>query len=294
MKRQGRRLLLFLSCLFFAACQMKPTRVIETSDRSLQQLVSKSDRPLKITEDTQIIDVRSNFDFSMVHLPKSVNFSWRDFSQLQLPAPGRLIKDTSVLIRRLSLKGFSPEKPTVVVGQGLDGAGEEGRIAWMLFYLGFQDVQTAHISMFDKALTNVENAPLPNAPRWEPELRDSVNISKEEFLDALISRTKGQKVHVIDARSKEEYFNKKGFGQGYDTPDMQALNIEWKEFYNENGRINPAIRDQLVGVGVQPDHLVITISNQGVRSAAVTYALLSMGYSRATNYTGGYTELRSR
>lgn len=294
MKKQGCLLgitVLNLLLPLWSGCQLAPTRVIETNDRAVQQLVNKSKSKIQITENTQIIDVRSNFDFSVIHLPKSVNLNWRDFAQLQPPAPGRLIQDTSTIVRRLALKGLHPSKPTVVLGQALEGEGEEGRIAWMLFYLGFEDVQTGNIDLFEGQMTNVENPPLPNVPRWVPDLREGVNISRDEFLGALASRTKGQKVHVIDARTKAEYFNKKGFGEAYSTPDLQAINIEWKEFFTPDGRVNQSMRDQLVGVGVQPGDVVIAISNQGLRSGAVTYALLSLGFTRATNYTGGYTEL---
>lgn len=294
MKRQGRLLAIAILSVLLplgSGCQLAPTRVIETSNHAVQQLVNKSKKKIQVTEDTQIIDVRSNFDFSVVHLPKSVNLNWRDFAQLQPPAPGRLIQDTATIVRRLALKGLHPSKPTVVLGQALEGEGEEGRIAWMLFYLGFEDVQTGNINLFERQMTNVENPPLPNVPRWEPDVREGVNISRDEFLGALASRTKGQKVHVIDARSKTEYFNKKGFGEGYSTPDIQAINIEWKEFFTPEGRVNQSMRDQLVGIGVQPGDLVIALSNQGLRSGAVAYALLSLGFTRATNYTGGYSEL---
>lgn len=278
---------------FLAGCQLAPTKIIETRDHEVQKLVNKADERLRLTPETQIVDARSAFEFAMTHLPNSVHINWKHYAQNQAPAPGRLLPEPEKLARRLALKGLTPGQPVIVVGDALEGEASEGRIAWMLFYLGFEDVQTASISLFGEALTNIETPPRPNAPVWEPNLRAGVNLSRKEFISLLQERQQGRRVHVIDVRSKKEYFNRKEMGS-YETPDLQAINIEWKEFFNTDGRPNLNLRDRLRGVGIGVEDRIAVISDQGVRSAAVTWALLAMGFTKAANYTGGYTELLRR
>jgi thiosulfate/3-mercaptopyruvate sulfurtransferase len=218
---------------------------------------------------------------------------WEHFILNRAPAMGRL-QDPDSIVRRLALKGLSPEKPVIVVGEGLKGHGEEGRVAWMLFYLGFNDVQTANIDLFKDSMTNTQTDVRENVAPWKPRLRPALDVSRIEFLDALKRRTQGTSVHIIDVRSQMEYFNKKGAGHPYESPDIQALNIEWKEFFTADGRPQKSLRNKLRSVGISQNDRILVISNQGLRSGAVTWALLALGFPNAGNVTGGYPELLQR
>ena len=53
----------------------------------------------------------------------------------------------------LARAGIAPDSSVVVLGRGLQGEGEEGRIAWMLAYLGVPNIQFANIG-FAEASTH--------------------------------------------------------------------------------------------------------------------------------------------
>ena len=90
-------------------------------------------------------------------------------------------------------------------------------------------------------------------------------------------------------RTKEEYF-----GRGdkkYETPDLHALQIDWKEFFSEDGRPHKSIRGKLKDIGVKLDDEVLIISSNSVRSSAAAYALLALGFKNVRNFLGGWDSL---
>ncbi|MCB0386109.1 MAG: hypothetical protein KDD43_12010 [Bdellovibrionales bacterium] len=277
-------------------CQTpEPTRVIETRIIHFDELSQQLKAPVAITDETVVIDVRPSFDFTMAHIPSSINLQWEEFAQVRGAVPGLVQSDLTRVAKRLALKGIGPTSQVVIVGKGLEGQGEEGRMAWTLFYLGVPKVQITDIKNFDRMLTNIESTPLQNYEDWKPQVISSVLADRKEVLQASLSRKDPmEKVHILDVRSKKEYFSKKGFGLGYNVPDIQAMHIEWKEFFTAGGQVKESMRNQLRGVGIGINDRILVISNRGVRSGAVTMALLALGFQRSANYAGGYTELLLR
>ena len=99
------------------------------------------------------------------------------------------------------------------------------------------------------------------------------------------------KTHLIDVRSSKEYMKKRGLGLSYVYPNINAINIEWKEFFDQSGRPNFDLKERLLSIGIGPNDRVLLLSNQGRRSAAATVSLLSLGYRKAANVSGGYVEV---
>jgi len=278
-----------LTLLFFSACAQKPTKVYTSEDINTLVLAKALHQPIQVTEDTVILDARLPFDFAVAHLAQAVNVRWEDFADSQGPYPGRMKADLSAEVRRLALLGIGPNTPVVILGSGVRGKGEEGRLAWTLLYLGVFNVQTAEADSLGLRYSNIVSQPRANVPAWEPHIRDSILSSREEVIHVAISKH-DERVHILDVRSKNEYFSKNRQLQ-YEVPDLRAVHVEWKEFFTPQGRPNEAIKDQLQAINIIPTDRVLVISNNGARSGAVTYALLSMGYKKAANFAGGYTEL---
>lgn len=275
-------------------CQTEPTKVTETRIINFEELSKLMAAPIEIDDKTVVVDVRSSFDYTMAHIPNSINLRWEEFAQVRGPVPGLLQKDLTRLARRLALKGVGPQSRVVVVGNGLDGQGEEGRMAWTLFYLGIPRVQVAHVENFRKLMTNVQTVIPKNAEEWSPKVVNSVQAARNEILKSAMAKKGSESaVHILDVRTKKEYFGRKGkgFGMGYKVPDLQAMHIHWKEFFTASGQIKTAMKNQLRSVGIGLNDRILVVSNQGVRSGAVTMALLALGFHRSANFTGGYAEL---
>ena len=98
-----------------------------------------------------IVDARTRQEFEAGHIPGAVHVDWEQWNEL--PPPGTKAElwepgywgsldnpwkaDFST---RLSALGLSNEKTIVVYADGVTSKGREGRIAWMLLYLGASNV----------------------------------------------------------------------------------------------------------------------------------------------------------
>lgn len=292
---------IFIGGLVLTSCAQKPTKA--TSESPV--LTRKEAQKAKVTAETVILDVRAPFEFNLAHIPGSVNVAWEDFSRRAPEGRGQLQKDLHPLARRLALIGIDPQTPVLVVGKGLAGKGEEGRLAWTLAALGVQNVQLANVEDFRGYRDGLE---VKNKNFWTPQLDASLSIEWLELRDKIegapYPRTKARSMAlggvrlppkvenfvVIDVRSPEEYsldnLNKRT------SRVFRLENMDWREFFTEDLDPNHHIVKVLNDKGITPLTEIDLISNHGVRSAAVTWALQKLGYKKARNFAGGYEQVR--
>ena len=281
--------LLVVLFLIMTACQTTPTRVGESRQREFSQLIDKTKKPLVLTERTVVLDARSSFDYGLNRVQNSLHMPWENLAESS--QTGEVLRDHRKIAVRLALLGLQPTSAVVAVGYGLNGKGEEGRLAWTLLYLGFQDVQVAGIELLRKNLTQQPSPPAQNVPVWEVNPRPELQVGLSDFksLAANPKLRREQKIFFVDVRSQSEYLNKIPTKHG-PAPDLNSINIEWKEFYTAMGRPNARIVGKLGQLGIQPADRIILFSEKGVRSGAAAYALLALGFTRVQNFTGGWNE----
>lgn len=320
-----------LSVLFLAApilatlaigCVTKPTVVTETSTRGFGAAPALM-RPVLLDESTVILDARPAFEYSMARIPRSLNINWIDFSERDPMSRGWPQKDSFAAARRLARMGISPESKVVVFGLGPDGQGEEGRVAWLLAYLGVENVQFARFGAVKSRVTTEalpemarsefedtkefpkETLPKESAtdakPVWKPTLESSLIATRAEVLGAFENRAVEKawgfqggtpKIYrIIDVRSAKEYLGKSGGLRSRSIPNFDAMNIPWKEFFDTDMKPLPEIGERLASIGFRRDHRIVVVDNDGVASAAVTMALRAMGFVDTACYAGGYNDL---
>lgn len=288
--------------LLLISCAPKPTKV--TSESPV--LTRKEAQKAKITGATVILDVRAPLEFNMAHIPGAVNVAWEDFSRRSPDYRGLIEKNLHPIARRLALIGIDTQTPVLVVGKGLAGKGEEGRVAWTLESLGVQQVSLANIEDFRSQRGGGASA--KNKAFWTPQLDTSLAITWDELkakiegssypntrarrkaLSKVALPVKSENFVVIDVRPSQEYsldnLNKR-------TPRVFRLeNVDWREFLTENMDPNPAIMKVLNEKGISQMSEIYLISNHGVRSASATWALHKLGYKKARNFAGGYEQVR--
>ncbi len=284
-----------------AGCATRPTRAIENQERKLEPSAPLAE--VTIDEKTVVIDARPAFEYALSHVPRAVPLAWTDFTQSGDGARGVLQADKFALARRLARIGVGPDSKVVVVGRGTAGEGEEGRIAWTLRYLGVKNAAPIPLAYFKGPLTSQAGPPPPLVPIWKPDVEEGLLATREELLAVITKGGAHQPIRVaprddrlrrykiIDVRSPREYLGKEGIGLKAQIPNMDAINIGWKEFFDADGRPNHAMRDQLKQLGFEAHHRIIVISERGLRSAAVTVALKDMGFPDVANYAGGLLDL---
>jgi thiosulfate/3-mercaptopyruvate sulfurtransferase len=157
------RLTPLLIAVALGGCATKPTVLTETSTRRFGAAPALM-RPVLLDESTVILDARPAFEYSMARIPRSLNINWVDFSERDPMSRGWPQKDSFAAARRLARMGIAPDSKVVVFGLGPDGQGEEGRVAWLLAYLGVENVQFAR---FGAVKSRVTTEALPEMARSE-------------------------------------------------------------------------------------------------------------------------------
>lgn len=294
---------LILSVLLHG-CAPKPTKTGSQNPVLPTKALSKS--ALKVSPETVILDVRPPFEFNMSHVPGAINVAWEDFSRRAPDYRGLIEKDLHPLARRLALIGIDPQSQVLIIGKGTLGKGEEGRVAWTLEGLGIENVQLAPANSFREK--REENPPVANKNFWTPQWNSSLEITWNELrqkiegvtypttkarkkaVGALPLPVKTENFVVLDVRAEEEV--------GIDnltkrTPrTFRFENLDWKQFFTEDLDPNPAVMKALNEKGLTQQMDIFVISNHGVRSGAVTWALQRLGYKKARNFAGGYEQVR--
>ncbi len=300
----------FCNKIFFAvffilgifSCQNAPTKVTNQG----QVAVEGSENPFQgfLKLKPVILDARTPLDFSVSHAPGAVLVQWPDFSQLKPGFRGFLQDDFISLARRLSLWGVDSETPVLVVGSAQQGQGEEGRIAWMLKYLGVKNVQFASWTVVRATIPRAETGP-ENKPAWKPSLQPQFLATPEEFKAAALDRKAppsrarlkslqmnsvragalGAENLILDVREAATDFS------GLEKATGLLKKISWKRFLNPKGLPDNSIEAELKKENITKNQTIFVISENGVSSAAVTLILREWGYS-AKNFAGGYEYLR--
>ncbi len=283
----------FLGLIFLLSltgCQTQPTKGYDNQTRPTAQ---KGE--LTITENTVFVDARSPFLYNLSHLPKAINFSWEEFTESRKAWKGRLVKDLFNRTRRLARLGIGPDSSVVVIGEGKAGRGEEGRLAWTLNYLGVKDVHFASKDFFDQTKWvhgGKPEAPLPSVPMWKPNLNSNIIVDPSELrrLKEMNAGSNGRTL-VFDVRGPSEFLKGHTLEVG---PNIKVLNIEWKEFVDEQGRPNHEVVKKIKQLGIKEEFRIIVVSESGVESGAVVHALNDMGFPKAAHFPGGFREIWSQ
>jgi thiosulfate/3-mercaptopyruvate sulfurtransferase len=275
-------IILLIPILFFLGCQQKPTKVTVQEPVMTETSFAESlmkDKPV-------ILDVRPAFEFNLAHVPGAINVRWEDFSQNNPKSRGLLEPDLFSLARRLSLIGLDPDTKVVVLGKGPQGTGEEGRIAWTLKVLGVKEVYTLLHTSF-RALNPPSETPLTqNKPYWKPVVNESLMVSFKEMKE-LAKKAEAGTV-ILDVRLPEEF--KLRNVSTFKDVHAPVHALEWTHFFGDKGLPTKNVQTQLETMSITKDSKILVISNHGVRSGAVTYALQYLGYKNVRNFAGGYEQ----
>lgn len=246
--------------------------------------------------DLRILDARGDRPWWFGHLPGSAPISWLDFSESEglLPS-GSLAEDRQAIADRIGALGVGPDHWVVVVGDPQHGAGEDGRIAWMLWELGL-----ARVSVLDGGYGRWRDAGLPTSrrrPRWPavsyhaPAPRGSVIEGSE--VRAWVRSEGAAPGPIVDVRTRDEYL-----GKDVPTPFTAArrghipgaVHLEWRSLLDEQGLVLPRelIRDKAAAIGLHPDEEIALYCTGGVRSAHTFWVLRDAGFLRVRNYAASF------
>lgn len=170
--------------LVLVACQSKPTKVIQESVNVFEQK-------------SVLVDVRNSLDYSLYHIPGSVNLSSENFLILKDPKTKKRIldPDLSQLVERLAKRGLHPSLKVILVSDKR-GDVELKKWNWLLKQLDFESVQILSLTEFKK-----EHGIQPFA---EPKIQDIWILKSSVLLqnEFLLNKSKDCFVKWSDSKCK--------------------------------------------------------------------------------------------
>lgn len=302
--------------LLVSACSQLPTRPVPETQvketKTPQINFSKSnlskehlnDLRSSILSNSVILDTRPATEFYVNKVPGSILVDWKDFNLKLEGAEGVLDSDPLNITKRLALWGIDQETKVIVIGKDI---GVMGRVAWMISEMGVKNVKTFSYDVFRKEVPGLNESQPQNKTMWMPleEIRTELKFDefqrmvfpfnyhfsfytikdKDEKSGLRVGRIKNAKIVYLDVRSEDEFKN-----QSLKTMDAKfpLVHLPYENFYTVDGLVNPNVTELLKSNGIEHDNIIVSISNQGVRSGAVTFALKELGYLEAKNFSGGY------
>ena len=243
-------------------------------------------------DDLVIIDVRGEGAYTS-HIPGAVHSSWHEYSDPQATAKGLLDPDVARLEKRLRALGISNSSDVVVYSNPFDNWGDEGRMFWMLQYLGHQSVKVLDGGWpkWTAEHRPYEHEPVrPKPGDFTASVQPDLMIDKQE-LKKLVKSPHRDTV-IVDARSVEEYAGKEIDGLPRPGHIPSAVNIPWNGFLRQDATVKPlpALREMFHAFGMNEHQEVVTYCLGGLRSAWVFFLLKLAGYERVRNYPGSWWE----
>ena len=243
-------------------------------------------------EDLVIIDVRGQGAYTS-HIPGAVHSSWHEYSDPQATAKGLLDPDVARLEKRLQDLGINHSSDVVVYSNPFDNWGDEGRMFWMLQYLGHKSVKVLDGGW---PKWTAEHRPYQHEPvrpkpgNFKASVQPDVMIDKQE-LKKLVKSPRRDTV-IVDARSVEEYAGKEIDGLPRPGHIPSAVNVPWNGFLRQDATVKTqsALREMFHAFGMNEQQEIITYCLGGLRSAWVYFLLKLAGYERVRNYPGSWWE----
>src|SRR5438093_1121193 len=158
-------------------------------------------------DDVVVVDVRSKIAFmASGHIPRAVVATWHDFSDPNSAIKVLLDPDIGRLHKKLGALGISKDRQVVVYSNPFDNWGDEGRMYWMLKYLGHPNVRvldggwvkwSAEMRRFECGPAN------PRPAIFKANVAPSLITNKAE-VRKLVEASHPDTI-LADARSTEEY-----------------------------------------------------------------------------------------
>lgn len=243
-------------------------------------------------EDLVIIDVRGAAAYSS-HIPGAVHSSWHEYSDPSAVAKGLLDPDVSRLEHRLQSLGINNTSDIVIYSNPFDNWGDEGRMYWMLQYLGHPSVRVLDggwVKWIQEHRPYEHDALQPKPGNFRASLHPEVLVKKDE-LKQLVKRPHPDTL-IIDARSVEEYAGKEIDGLPRSGHIPSAMNIPWNRFLNPDATMKDldTIQKMFDDYGLRENQEVITYCLGGVRAAWVYFVLRLVGYEKVRSYPGSWWE----
>lgn len=241
-----------------------------------------------------VLDVRGRAAYEFGgHIPGAVHSTWHEYSDPNAVPKGLLNPDLGQIEQILRRLGINQDSDVVIYSNPFDNWGDEGRMFWMLEYLGHKKLRVldggwVKWTAEKRAFEHGHVTPAPGNFKAQPVKH--LAMSKDDL--KLIVRAPHPQTAILDARSLEEYLGKEISGIPRPGHIPSAIHVAWNGFLNKDATVKDAdvIKSTLEDKGIQATQEVVCYCTGGVRSAWLYFVLKLVGYRNVRNYPGSWWE----
>lgn len=249
-----------------------------------------------------IVDARPYANYIAGHIPGAVWMHWDTwceqaptYANPELAQAGYwgMLKDSApeVLAEQLGLLGLSSDRPILVYADGPRSKGREGRIVWMLLYLG-----ASHVFLLDggwsgwlKQGGNVEiSPPTPERGQFQVMIQEHRRVRLSQLKQAFYA---GRLPLLIDVRSRLEFVGESFAYQPRMGRLPAAIHVPFIDLFDEEGSfISKEAYMERISSLIHGADRIVAYCEVGVRSCI--FALLHEVYTNqvVANFDGSLME----
>ena len=243
-------------------------------------------------EDLILLDVRGRAAYSS-HIPGAVHSTWHEYSDPEAVAKGVLDPDVGRIENRLRALGMNNSSDIVIYSNPFDNWGDEGRMYWMLQYLGHPSIRILDggwVKWVKEQRPFQHEAVKPRPGNFSASVHPELIIHKDALKKLVKAPHPG--AVLLDARSVEEYAGKEIDGLPRSGHIPSALNLPWNRFLRPDATVKSVEEVQKIfeDHGLRPEQDIITYCLGGVRAAWVFCLLQHAGYQNIKVYPGSWWE----
>ena len=241
-----------------------------------------------------IIDVRGKAAYEFGgHIPGAVHTTWHEYSDPNAVAKGLIDPDMKRMEAKMRALGINHDSQVVIYSNPFDNWGDEGRMFWMLEYLGHKNLRILDggwVKWVEERRPFEHGRVSPKPGNFAVQAVGRVAITKDE-LKGIVKQPHPDTI-IVDARSLEEYLGKDMTGIPRAGHIPSAIHLAWNGFLNKNATVKDlgTIQSTLDDKGLRPNQNVICYCTGGVRSAWLYFILKLAGYQHVRNYPGSWWE----
>lgn len=194
------------------------------------------------------------------------------------------IPEASELAKRLGKLGMSKDKKIILLGETLDGWGDDARVLWELVAAGYTDVRMVdggYAALKEAGAPTQKGASEPEAAEVSIDSIDMTHVMETEELMADYDSYK-----VVDVRTDEEYEGAVKYHEAQGGHLPGAIHIRYTDLFRENGtlRSKADIEKVLTDAGISKEDKIVTYCTGGIRSAYSQLVFEMAGYENTWNY----------
>lgn len=241
-----------------------------------------------------IIDVRGKAAYEFGgHIPGAVHTTWHDYSDPNAVAKGLIDPDLKRMEQKMRALGINNDSQVVIYSNPFDNWGDEGRMFWMLEYLGHTNLRILDggwVKWVEERRPFEHGRVTPKPGNFTVKVINKTTITKDE-LKGIVKQPHPNSV-IVDARSLEEYLGKEVSGIPRAGHIPSAIHLAWNGFLNKNATVKDlaVVQAALDEKGLQANQEVICYCTGGVRSSWLYFVLKVAGFQNVRNYPGSWWE----